>query len=217
MERAYLIAILTMLAGGVILAPAIRHLGRAVHFRFRRGKPYVPGSIGRALSTCVFAAVLLLGGSALGAARWLVRDFQPVMGPTRAGRVQVTGENPLILHLEGVSGGRPDVRVTGLRGTNWQVSGLVLTFPEWTSSLGLGAFHRFLAAADAGSNPSRLPPSVAEARRLADALPPVLGISARIRALGGTGPLPDWTGIIVSRDGYRLGGGRGGDSLDPLR
>ena len=215
MERAYFIAILAILVGGFVLARGTRHLGRSLHFRFRRGKPYVPGSIRRALVTCLLAMLLLLGGSALGAARWLVRDFQPISGPTRAGRLQVNGENPMTLHLEGVSGGRPDLRVTGLRGSEWQVRGLILTFPEWTSFLGLGAFHRFMAAGDADTAQVKLAPSVAEARRLADALPRVLGISARIRALAGIGPLPTWTGGIVTRDGYRLGGARGGDSLDP--
>ncbi len=217
MERAYVIGILAALLGGFFLARGLRRLGRALHFRFRRGKPYVPGSMGAAMFTCLLATILLLGGSSLGAARWLVRDFQPLNGPTRAGRLQVIGENPLTLHLEGVSGGRPDLRVTGLQGSDWQVSGLILAFPQWTSSLGLGAFHRFMAAGDSRETQGKLPASVTEARRLAGELPPLLGVSARIRALGGTGPLPVWTGIIVTRDGYRLGGGQGGDSLDPVR
>jgi hypothetical protein len=215
MERAYFLAVLAMLLGGFVLVRGMRHLGRSLHFRYRKGKPYVPGSIRRAMVTCLLAGILLLGGSALAAARWLVRDFQPISGPTHAGRVQVNGENPMTLHLEGVSGGRPNLHVTGLRGTDWQVLGLILTFPEWTSALGLGSFHRFLAAADGDPGRVKLPVSVAEARRLAETLPSFLGVSARIRALGGAGPLPIWTEIIVTRDGYRLGGARGGDSLDP--
>lgn len=218
MERAYLIAILAVLGGGFILLPSLRQLGRAVHFRLRRGKPYVPGSMGRAMTTCLLGLVILLGGSALGAARWLVRDFQPVPGPTLAGRVQVSGEKLLTLHLEGLSGGRPDLRVTGLQGEDWQVGGIILTFPAWTSTLGLGAFHRFLSATGQDAElPGKLPATVAEARRVVNGLPPLLGVSARIRVLAGHGPLPAWTAIIVTRDGYRLGGAKGGDSLDPFR
>jgi len=217
MERAYLLATLIGLGGGLILLRAGRHLGHALHFRFRKGKPYVPGSIRRAATACVLATLLVLGGAALAGARWLVRDFQPINGAARAGRLRVLAAEPLLMELEADAGGQPDLRATGLRGADWQVRGLILTFPAWTGSLGLGAFHRLMAAGDPEATAMGVPASVAEARGLVARLPPVLGVSAQIRALGGSGPLPAWTGIIVSRDGYRLGGAKGGDSLDPLQ
>jgi hypothetical protein len=208
MDRTIVLAVVGLLAGGAGLTLSVKYLGRAVRFRFQRGRPYIPGSLRRAaLSTLVFLLIFLFGGGLAGV-RWLLRDFQPVVGPTRAARVRVRdqGAGGLLLELE-PDKRHPDLQAiaAGLPAQTWEVRGVVVSFPVWLRSLGIDAFQRLTdAGAPAGGGRS-LP---ARARRAADlvaGLPETWGVRVRSRVVAGRGPLPEWTAVLADRNGYFLG------------
>jgi hypothetical protein len=208
MDRTVLLAALGLLAGGAGLALSLKHLGRAVRFRFQRGRPYIPGSLRRAsLSTVVFLLIFLAAGGLAGM-RWLLRDFQPVNGPTRAARLRVRdqGAGDLLLELE------PDERhprlqamAAGLPGASWEVRGVVVSFPPWLRPLGVDAFQRLTGAGEPVRGGRGLPARARKAVDLLAGLPDPLGVTVRARALAGRGPLPEWTSVMAESDGYFLG------------
>jgi hypothetical protein len=201
MERAYLLGGLLAAAGLALSARALPRAARALSFKLQRGKPYVPGSLRRALATLLLGLAVTGAGVQLAGARWLLRDFGPAGA---AARVRVTGEpGALLLELETAgAGGRKAVRAVGLAGADWQVQGVIVTFPEWTEPLGLGTLHRIVEAGDPGAAPSPLD----DPAGLLSGLPPWAGVEVARRSLAGTGPLPAWTGLRATRDGYLLGG-----------
>ena len=208
MDRTILLAALGLLAGGAGLALSLKHLGRALRFRFQRGRPYIPGSLRRsALSTLVFLLIFLAGGGLAGV-RWILRDFQPAEGPTRAARVRVRdqGGGELLLELE------PDKRhpdlpamAAGLPGPTWEVRGVVISFPVWLRPAGVDAFQRLTHAGAPAFGARDLPSRGQWATDLLAGLPESWGVRVNHRAVAGRGPLPKWTAVLAERDGYFLG------------
>jgi hypothetical protein len=208
MDRAVLLATLGLLVGGAGLALSLKHLGRALRFRFQRGRPYIPGSLRRtALSTLVFLLIFLAGGGLAGV-RWLLRDFQPLAGPTRAARVRVRdlGAGDLLLELE-PDRRHPDLQAmaTGLPGLTWEVRGVVISFPDWLGVSGIDSFHRLTEAGAPATGARGLPPRGQWAVDLVAGLPESWGVRVNRRAVAGRGPLPMWTAVLAERDGYFLG------------
>jgi hypothetical protein len=217
MDRATVLAALGVLGGGAGLWLSLKNLSRAVRFRFQRGRPYIPGSLRRSiLATAVFLSVFLVGAT-LGSVRWLLSDYQPVDDVTRAARVRVReldgGE--LLLELE------PDRRhperrpmAVGLPGATWEVAGVVISFPSWIRLLGLDASHRLAGAGAPSVGGGTLPARAQRAADLFAGLPAALQVRVERHAVAGRGPI-EWTGVMVSRDGYFLGPEDGGES-DPF-
>ncbi|MFQ5670235.1 MAG: hypothetical protein ACE5HD_06910 [Acidobacteriota bacterium] len=211
-ERAVFLAGIALVVGFFGSWRAFKELARAIRFRFERGRPYVPGSISRtAFSSLVFLSIFA-AGAGLGTCRWLLRPFQQIHGVTHAGRVRVTESDSggLLLELQ-VDARQPQapVMAAGLPGRTWWVSGTVISFPAWLRVAGLDAAHRVQLAGWPGQAPPAVPTKVARATRWLRYLP--AGVQIHRRSLVGTGPLPVWMSVNVSRDGYTLGGRAGAD------
>lgn len=206
MERAYLLAALLALVALPVLWRTLRNLARALRHKFSHGKPYVPGSITRSLVSTLMMLLLLMAAVILGGGRWLARDFQTVSGPTLAGRMQVVEGPPLLLHLESAPA-YPQrlVIASGLEDSNWQISGLLLHFPQWTRPLGLGTLHRFTSAGGLHADEQGEPAAVSQLRSLVAALPAFLQVDFARSTLAGQGAGSGWTAVMVSREGYVLG------------
>ncbi len=217
--RAHLVAAACLLAGGPGLAISLGRLSRALRFRFQRGRPYIPGSIRRTAFSSLVFGILAAAGAGLAGTLWLTRDLQPVHGVTRAGEMRVTEQGgELLLELRvGEGTGEAPILATGLAGATWMVTGTVITFPTWMEPAGVEAWHGLVQAGGPEMDPRPPPPHLSRAVTVFRRLPAWMGISVERRSLGGRGPLPDWTGVMATRDGYflGLGGPAPGESGSP--
>lgn len=208
MDRAILLAALGLMVGGTGLGLSLKRLGRALRFRFQRGRPYIPGSLRRATVSTLIFLLLFLAGGGLAGVRWVLRDFQPAVGPTRAARVRVRdqGGGELLLELE-PDKGHPGLQAmaAGLPGPTWEVRGVVISFPRWLRSLGIDSFQRLTSAGAPAVGDRDLPSRGQGAADLMAGLPESWGVRVEHRAIAGRGPLPGWTAVLAERDGYFLG------------
>jgi hypothetical protein len=204
MTRLWILALLGSAAGALGVLAASRHLARAIHFRFERGRPYVPGSIRRAAAGLGLSLLLAgAGGLALLTALSL-RPYAPIAGEDHVGDLEVSssggGEYLLELRLPGRPGAGETVQAVGLTSPSWEVSGWVFALPPWAGFLGVEGGHVFLGPGSPEGEASGRPPGLGSAW-LASL---DLGWRAERRVLAGEGELPEGTALIVSRTGYAL-------------
>lgn len=205
MDRAWLVGSAGLLGGGALLLYALTRLGRAVRFRLQRGKPYMPGSIGRASRSALAGLLVVLGGGMVAGARWSVDGYAPLHRMEEAARLRVqdSGGGQLLLEVE-LPGVAPARFAKGLSSPDWTLHGTIIQFPAWAGPLGLARYHRLdsvgTADGDERSPVHLLPDRAAPLARLAG----WLGVRVARPTLGGRGELPEWTALGVTAEGYFL-------------
>lgn len=206
MNRAIVLAVLVLLLAGIWLLSSLGKLVRGLRFRFVPGKPYVPGSIGRATTSSLAALVLVLIGLALGGAWWGARAFMPA-GTEDSTRLRVVddGGGALLLEVATGEGDGPVVLAAGLTGESWELTGTIIVFPGWARPLGLGTYHRIHSGGPPGAPPRPLPrPAARAAEWFSGKLPALLQVKVLRRTLNGSGAVPVWMGVQAGADGYTL-------------